>query len=451
MLSPLDPMERRSSRGNMAGYRADYQERAEAGYFLSAPPGMVAEWLQTNWKQPEPGIDSDGWRTDDSGRRLIEYLLARRREPLIDHALARYGYSRPAIQRVYNRGDVSTRYAAVQNPRGGAALNQAQDILRTGKRSLVTPLLQNPNLSSDFLEQLLRRKGHFSDIPDTRFILILYSLTGNKRLSKPYESPYFDGWLEYKYNQVFDAAWDLTRTAPADQKWAAVLSSLLWRANRPPGFKDLEATIERWRVDDPIEEPTWYLRSNSFNLRSYIANFSRADDDLLRSSDAALRMSFYRRFSPWQYKNWPDFLTRDGEEFVNAVLENLELWRSPTERERLERVCWECPDPRHTMDAPNSFRAAQEGYRKGFPTWFTEDEQFSIQRQVSILLKNEERLVELDEKISDLAAKVSIDDSSTSIGDQLEDLREKVDALTSILKETVNRRRGIFSWSRGLV
>ena len=137
------------------------------------------------------------------------------------------------------------------------------------------------------------------------------------------------------------------------------------------------------------------------------------------------------------------------------------------------------------MDAPNSFRAAQEGYRKGFPTWFTEDEQFSIQRQVSILLKNEERLVELDEKISDLAAKVSIDDSSTSIGDQLndlrekaddldekigdlaarvaiddsstsigdqlEDLREKVDALTSILKETVNRRRGIFSWSRGLV
>jgi hypothetical protein len=429
---------------NMAAYRADYQERAEAGYFLSSPPGMVAEWLQTNWKQPEPGIDSDGWRTDDSGRRLIEYLLVRRREPLIDHALARYGYSTPAIQRVYNRGDVSTRYAAVQNPRGGAALNQAQEILRTGKRSLVTALLQNPNLSSDFLEQLLRRKGRFSDIPDTRFILILYTLAGNKRLSKPYDGP-FDGWAEYKYNQVFDAAWDLTRAAPTDQKWAAVLSSLLCRANRPPGFKDLEGTIERWRIDEPIEEPKWHLRSNSFILRSYIADFSRADDDLLRSSDPALRMSFYRRFSPWQYKDWPDYLTRDGEEFVNAALENFELWRSPTKRERLERVCWDCPDPHHAMDAPNSFRSAQRGYRKRFPAWFSEDEKFSIQRPVCVLLKNEERLVNLEEKIDEIAARVAIDDSSTSIRDQLKDLGERVDALTSILRETANRRRGIFS------
>jgi hypothetical protein len=205
--------------------------------------------------------------------------------------------------------------------------SRSRKILRTGKRSLVNGLLQNTNLSTEFLEQLLRRRGHFSGIPDDRFIQILYALSGNKRLSKPYDSPYFDGWLEYKYNQVFDAAWDLTRAAPTDQKWAAVLSSLLWRANRPPGFKDSEATIERWKIDEPIEqEPKWYLRSDSFNLRSYIADFSRPDDDLLHSSDAALRMSFYRRFSPWRYKSWPDFLTRDGEEFVNAALENLELW-----------------------------------------------------------------------------------------------------------------------------
>jgi hypothetical protein len=70
---------------NMAGYRAEYEERAEARYLLSAPPVVVAKWLKTNWKQPEAGIDSDGWRTDDNVTRWRSMSSGGRSLPTSGH------------------------------------------------------------------------------------------------------------------------------------------------------------------------------------------------------------------------------------------------------------------------------------------------------------------------------------------------------------------------------
>ncbi len=84
-------------------------------------------------------------------------------------------------------------------------------------------------------------------------------------------------------------------------------------------------------------------------------------------------MSFYRRFSPHDFKDWPSFLEKDGEEFVHHVLDNVNIWSNRKERSRLERACWDCPDPYHNMDAQNNFRSREQDYREKFPQLFVDE------------------------------------------------------------------------------
>src|SRR5207249_674770 len=94
-----------------------------------------------------------------------------------------------------------------------------------------------------------------------------------------------------------------------------VLNRLLYKAQPPGGFKkEVEQAIERWRIDPPKkEDDRYYNPGHGFDLRSRLADLLEADERLLNSPDLALRQSFYRRFSPWKFKNWPTFIERDGE------------------------------------------------------------------------------------------------------------------------------------------
>jgi hypothetical protein len=74
----------------------------------------VYQWLRDNYRDVDIGIYGEPLFTREAeGRRLIEFILSRRRDKLIDHGLARYGCSSLAIQRAYDRGDISTKYAAL--------------------------------------------------------------------------------------------------------------------------------------------------------------------------------------------------------------------------------------------------------------------------------------------------------------------------------------------------
>ena len=349
----------------MYHYHADYKERVEIGHLVHSPPVVAVEWLRTSWSAPRGEVTN--YESAGDGRKLIEYLLSRRNDPLVNHAIARYGVILPMIQRAYDRGDASTKFAALANPRGGARLRQADQILASGKGSMVRAMLQNPHLPGEFIERLLERE----DVDESRRMLIVYALTGNARLSQDYDRAYLDGYAEYSHGRVFSAAWELSKTVSPTQQWASILWGLLERTNKATGFKEIDGALARWRIDEEKEKPpTWYNRSYSFNVRSLIADYLKADSALLNSEDAALRMSFYRRFSPYHYRDWPNFLERDGAEFINAALENLDLWRDEEERERLSQACWDCPDPHHSMNAPNDFRSKQRRLRTQFPGWF---------------------------------------------------------------------------------
>jgi hypothetical protein len=221
--------------------------------------------------------------------------LLRRRDPIVNYALARYGYCRETIQKAYDRGDASTRYAAVANPRGGPVLSQIQEILRTGRPQLVEALLKNEFLPSGFIENILSRKENFAGISDERLMMLIVALTGNKRLNRPYETLYMDGYDDHRYHRVFKAAWDLTCTVPATQAWASVLSSFLQQTQKSHELDDLKNTIKRWDIDSADDEEVWFQRSQSFHLRTLIADYCDADDILLESND--LGQSFWRRMA----------------------------------------------------------------------------------------------------------------------------------------------------------
>ena len=95
----------------------------------------------------------------------------------------------------------------------------------------------------------------------------------------------------------------------------------------------------------------------------------KADDALLHAKDAALRQSFYRRFNPSTYKNWPEFVA-DGEVFFNGTLRNDNIWRKEETREVIGRLCWDHPDPKSNMDMPRMYNGIEEHMQKKHPEWF---------------------------------------------------------------------------------
>jgi hypothetical protein len=334
--------------------------------------------------------------------RVVEYVLLRRRHPLIDLGLAQYARSPHVLRIVFGRGNSGDRCAVLSNPfffdvgwLSEGAVVRLEPVLKRGNRREVEALALNPHLPDSFYEHLIKKTKYFADLDDRTYKLMLYRLGENPRLSSSYDDTYLDGYKDYKFHSVFTAAWELTMTAPTTEEWAGILAHLLHRAQTPIGFKEVAKVIERWRIDPPRkDDDSYYKPGYGFDLRSRLADLLEADDNLLNSQDSALRHSFYRRFSPRKYKNWPDFLQRDGEAFVQEAMQNMDLWRTAEEREKLQKVAWASPDPRSDMMMPNVFRAREKSLRETHPEWFhAEDDEYSndpnaVARRVEKLLKS---------------------------------------------------------------
>ena len=373
------------------------RKRADRDWLPGKRPAIdVVRWLEANWTEPT-GDESEYALISGDERRLLEFILGRRGELLIDWGLARFGCSPKVVQSVFGRGNAATRIAAAANPRGAISPPQRGNILRQDKWPILRALLQNAHLPGEFFTNFLTRKEGFADISDDRFRLVLQAISGNKRFRRPYDERHMNGYAEYLYAQVGQAAWDLVKTVPVTQSWAATLERFLIDCERLYQLDGLDSALARWGIDDPNKDSA----NPSFYLRSLIADYLNADDTLLLAGDLALRMSFYRRFLPQKFPNWSDFLERDGEEFVRSALENPHLWRSEGERAKLRQVCWAAPDPKSYMNMPNSFRAREDRYRKTDPAWFaapgvgpyasTKQALFEIQRNLTDLRETVDR------------------------------------------------------------
>lgn len=357
--------------------------RIEAGYLRHCAPQAAYDWLVEHLPPaPSPGCPRPRRHLDvTDGRKLLEYLLFRRRDRLIDLGLARFGEIARIVRRVYARGDIGVRCAAWGNEfavpdrlteRGWFTEREIIQLVTTAPQSELIALAANPAIDDDLAVELIGRKGIFAGLTDSAYQSVLVTLGTNPRLATQIDLQW-DGFADYRYHNVFQAAWDLTRTLPVTQEWAAYLDRLLQKCVPPSGFKDLDMVLARWRIDKVAEEDKkdrHHWPGYSFYLRSRLADLRKADASLLASDDKALRLSFYRRFAPSAFPDWATFFDKDGEDFVEAALENEALWRSSQSRERLRDLAWKVPDPSHDMLVPARFSRLEERWQKERPAWF---------------------------------------------------------------------------------
>jgi len=146
--------------GRINTYHASVAERIDIGYVSLAPAADVVRWLEKNYQKPE--MNSDGGAGDDEAPvKLLEFMLYRRNDTLIDWGLAKHGRRSNIIQLVYNRGTPAVKLAALSNPQRGIKIAQCVDIIISGRRQYIHALLKNPYISISFLKKIIRSPKFF--------------------------------------------------------------------------------------------------------------------------------------------------------------------------------------------------------------------------------------------------------------------------------------------------
>jgi hypothetical protein len=335
--------------------------------FLSVCPASDAvQWLKS--KRERRRRTNLRFSTFGREQEEEENALAVRNDPYIDYGLARYGIELSACKIVYERGDLGIRCTFLANfPNGGFHWREfgLSNDPSFGVDELCA-LATNESLENSLLEDCFAKNGVFADLSENEYLDVLVSTSVNKRLTTPYDEIYLDGYSDYSYHKVFSAAWKLTETALTTPAWAQVLLQLLRKCLPSTNFDPIPV-FARWNLKrgdgDDRDDPGFYLRQR-------LADLIQPNNVLLNASDSALRASFYQRFEPSKFPHWPDFVNKDGELFLDAVLSNKQVWSKSEDREILSHLCWEFPDPRHMMDMPNRFRGVGAQMETEHPEWF---------------------------------------------------------------------------------
>ena len=90
-----------------------YQQRIEAAFLTRCSPQAAYDWLFGRRFTGDEAPWLSEWLSE--APKVLEYLLLRRKDPLIDLGIARFGHSSKAVRRVFRRGDVGVRCAALSN------------------------------------------------------------------------------------------------------------------------------------------------------------------------------------------------------------------------------------------------------------------------------------------------------------------------------------------------
>lgn len=405
-----------------------HQTRIEASLLSRCSAQAAYDWLNAN--ALSDGEASTSLSSDVSA--VLERILVGRREALIDLGIARYGSSKAAINRVFKRGDVGVRCAALSNPSIGPTFRKGFSrggwldeeelgrIVREGTPAELQAICSNGDLDDDAIEALLKRSGVFSSLSDAQYLDSLFWLGSNPRLCRAYNDRILDGWAEHYHNRLFEVTWELTRTLPTDHAHASVLSELLERAFLPIKLENVHEILKRWRFNE--EEEKNY--SATYRLRTRLADNLEPDEKLLKSDDPALRASFFRRFRVYEFKNWQELIMSEPDLF-DELLENKEVWKSDEMRSQLENVAWDLPDEHSGMMAPNSMRWTAERWRRGHPEWFMdEDEEYSTEPDAIIR--------RLEKKIDTIASSLDVDFDGYIEKPTIRRVEEKLDQLKSI-------------------
>lgn len=378
----------------MRGYKTLIQE-AE---LMAMPPEVVAAFLRQRAGQSKDEARNDPVDED------VEKALRARSDPLIDLSLARHGRHMAVVSELFQSSAPGspTRLACLANrslgheifqsfPTGlfGGAPEPVAAWLQSASDDELSALFENPTLADSFIRDLLERGRGWESIESDRLCRFVSVLHGNPRMRTPRDDDYMDGYAEYSYGSVFDAAWKLAETAPVTNDWAFSLGWLYEQLETDTfSIKEPLALTARWHVSPDDTEANerqtkdheiGYL-GNMERVRKGLARLALSKDrkllaELLASDDVALRAAAYSS-GPLNADQLRSGYEKDGELVFTEAIGNMHLWRTQATRQALHDVAWDVVrnDKYSDLMAANQYKRMEKDVRKKHPAWFADED-----------------------------------------------------------------------------
>ena len=378
----------------MRGYKTLIQE-AE---LVAMPAAAVAEFLKARAGQSKDEARDDPVDAD------AEKALRVRSDPLVDLSLARYGRHMEVVSELFQSAGAnsSIRLACLANgslgheifrsfPVGllGREPGPMADWLLTASDDELCALFENPTLNDSFLRGLLERGNGWDAIPDDRLCSMVSILHRNPRMRTARDDDYMDGHAEWSYGSVFDAAWKLSESAPANEGWAFSLGWLYEHLQTgASSIKEPLKVAGRWHIDPADKEANerqakdheiGYL-GNMERVRKGLARLalsksSKLLSELLASDELALRAAAYSAGNLTADQLRAGF-EKDGAIVLTESLSNLLLWRGKETRQALHDIAWGVVrgDKHSDLISANQYNWMEKDVRKKHPAWFADED-----------------------------------------------------------------------------
>ena len=378
----------------MRGYKTLIQE-AE---LMAMPPEVVAEFMRRRAGQLKDEARNDPVDED------VEKALRARCDPLIDLSLARHGRHMAVVSELFQSSapDSPIRLACLANrslghevfrsfPTGllGREPGPIAEWLLSASDDELCALFENPTLTDSFLRDLLERGRGWESIDNDRLCRFVSVLHRNPRMRTPRDDDYMDGYAEYSYGSVFNAAWKLAETAPATEVWAFSLGWLYEQLETDAfSVKEPLALTARWHVPpDDTEANERQAKDheighlgNMERVRKGLARLALSKDrkllaELLASDDVAFRAAAYSA-GPLNADQLRSGYEKDGELVFMEGISNMYLWRTQATRQALHDVAWSVVrnDKHSDLMAANQYNWMEKDVRKKHPAWFANDD-----------------------------------------------------------------------------
>ncbi len=378
----------------MSGYKTLIQE-AE---LMAMPPEAVAEFLKRR-----AGQTKDEAR-DDPLDEAVEKSLRGRSDPLIELSLARFGRHLDVVSELFqsNGANSPIRLACLANRSLGQEIFSSFPVgllgrepgpmaewLLTASDDELCALFENPTLSDSFLRDLLERGRGWEAIPDDRLCRMVSILHRNQRMRTPQDDDHMDGYAEYSYGAVFNAAWKLAETAPTTEAWAFSLGWLYEQLQTVAfSIKEPLKLAERWHIDpddaEANERQARYHGTGDLGhmerVRKGLARLALSVSstllaELLASDDLAFRAAAYASGN-LNAEQLQAGYEKDGEIVLTEAVRNRWVWRSQSTRRALHDIAWGVvhSDKNSDLLAANLYNFAEKEMREQHPTWFADGE-----------------------------------------------------------------------------
>ncbi|MDE0185222.1 MAG: hypothetical protein OXP71_07155 [Candidatus Poribacteria bacterium] len=429
-------------------------------YWLShSSPDAVFEWL------------SNQDHKDSYHQEEIEKSLIARNEPLINLGLALWGYEAKTGAHLFKNGDRTIKKAVMSGRsiqhqfRGGlvfqvkeweGVLNRLLDSFDENL-DILESYLSNEFIGDKLLVALYERQTPFDELTDEQWLKAIGRTISNPRLNTPYHG-LMDFFADMSYHHVFAAAWKLFETLPVNETSAFVLEILGEKLlPEKPHDMDVLATIRRWDVEGSSQDSSievGYLGEFGmcrYNLARLIGTYTSEFKSLKNSDDIALRRSYYQRFRPRNQEEIRELFEKEKEKqiFLNAAMENLNLFMSEDFRSQLRECCLEgCKSSSGygNLGILQSFLDKCDRLKQLHPEWFPDyNGKLPLAEVKDPVLRTDKRLEFLQKKVDTISKRLveSEDgDQQTLIGEVKSMLSESNQLFSSQISQLMVIRWG---------